>query len=160
MIYSFKDYEKESKEIIDIIRQLKKSVGNQLLDVACGTGKHLTYLSEHFNCTGVDANPEMLKIAESRFPNIPFLTADMINMHLNKQFDMILCLFSSIGYVKTYSNLAKTWKNFADHLNPGGIVIVEPWFTAEQYKIGLPYMTTYDGQDIKLAHTRWNVVFR
>lgn len=151
LIYSFKDYQKESAEILNIIRQFKKSPSNNLLDVGCGTGKHLKYFMNHFNCMGVDANADMLKIAESRFPQIPFLTANMIDLHLNQKFDVILCLFSSIGYVKTYSNLAKTWKNFADHLNPGGVIIVEPWFTPEAYKVGLPYMTTYDGEEVKIA---------
>jgi trans-aconitate methyltransferase len=151
LIYSFKDYQKESEEIIDLIRKFKRATGNQLLDVACGTGKHLKYLVEHFDCMGLDTNPEMLKIAESHFPNTPFLTANMIDMHLNKQFDVILCLFSSIGYVKTYTNLTKTWQSFADHLNPGGIVIVEPWFSAENFKVGLPFMTTYDSENIKIA---------
>lgn len=151
LIYSFKDYQKESEQIISLIHQFKKSAGNNLLDVACGTGKHLKYLIDHFDCMGIDTNPEMLKIAKSHFPKTQFLTANMIDMHLNKKFDVILCLFSSIGYVKTYTNLAKTWKNFANHLNPGGIVIVEPWFTTKTYKVGLPYMTTYDGTDIKIA---------
>lgn len=151
LIYSFKDYQKESAEMINIIHRFKKSTGNSLLDVACGTGKHLQYLIDHFNCMGLDINPEMLKIAQSRFPNIPFLTANMIDMHLDKKFDVILCLFSSIGYVKTYTNLAKTWQNFADHLNPGGIVLVEPWLTNTTYRVGLPHMTTYNSEDVKIA---------
>ena len=32
----------------------------------------------------------------------------MIDMDLGKKFDVITCLFSSIGYVKTYSNLEQT----------------------------------------------------
>ena len=58
----------------------------------------------------------------------------MISLDLNKKFDIITCLFSSIGYVKTYANLEKSITSFAKHLKIGGVVIIEPWFTAETYK--------------------------
>ena len=44
LIYSFKDYEKESKLIIDYINKYQKSKGNTLLELGCGSGKHLFYL--------------------------------------------------------------------------------------------------------------------
>ena len=80
-----------------------------------------------------------------------FKQADMIKLDLNKKFDVILCLFSSIGYVKTYQNLTKTIHNFAKHLKTGGVVIIEPWFTEATYITGLPSMTTHDGKGIKIA---------
>ena len=55
----------------------------------------------------------------------------MTTMSLGRRFDVITCLFSTIGYVKTYQNLAKTLRNFADHLRPGGLLLIEPWFTEE-----------------------------
>lgn len=64
---------------------------------------------------------------------------------------MIICLFSSIGYVKNYKNLSQTIEGFSRHLKKGGVVIIEPWFTESSYLTGLPTMTTYDGEDIKIA---------
>lgn len=58
----------------------------------------------------------------------------MITLQLKKQFDIITCLFSSIGYVKTYENLEKSMNSFAKQLKVGGVVIIEPRFTAETYK--------------------------
>lgn len=151
LIYSFKDYRKEAVKIKKLIKRYKKSRGNELLEVACGTGKHLEYLKKNFKCIGVDINDSMLKIAGQRLKNIDFRQADMVNLNLDRQFDVITCLFSSIGYVKTYENLQKTLGNFARHLKSGGVVIIEPWFTKKTYKVGTPHMTTYDGLDIKIA---------
>jgi len=151
LIYSFKDYRKEALKIKKLIKRFKKSSGNELLEVACGTGKHLENLREDFKCVGVDINDSMLKIASQRLKDINFRKADMINMDLGKQFDVITCLFSSIGYVKTYENLHKTLENFARHLKTGGVVIIESWFTKKTYKVGTPHMTTYDVPDIKIA---------
>ena len=48
IIYSFKDYQAETNRIVDIINREKRSIGNRLLDVACGTGLHMDYRSKHF----------------------------------------------------------------------------------------------------------------
>lgn len=151
LIYSWKDYKKEIKIIKKLIPKYKKSKGKELLDIGCGTGQHLRYLKNSFICTGIDSNEEMLKIAKKNVKGVAFKKADMANFNLRKKFDVILCLFSSIGYVKTYADLKKTINNFSRHLKTGGIVIIEPWFTKSAFKAGLPAMTTYDRKNIKIV---------
>ena len=151
LIYSFKDYKKEVKKIKKLIKKYKSTNGSELLDVACGTGEHLKYLEDNFICTGVDINEGILNVAKNKVIGATFKQADMINFDLNKKFDVILSLFSSIGYVQTYANLEKTIVNFTNHLKQGGVVIIEPWFTKSTYQVGFPGMTTYDGADIKIA---------
>jgi ubiquinone/menaquinone biosynthesis C-methylase UbiE len=151
LIYSWKDYKKEVDKINEIIEKYKKSDENYLLDVACGTGKHLEYLKDEYKCTGIDLNEEMIVIAQENISNVVFKHADMMNFSLNEKYDIITCLFSSIAYTKTYENLKKTIVNFASHLKSGGITIIEPFFTKSGYMVGLPSMTTYDGRDIKIA---------
>ena len=151
LIYSWKDYRKEADKIKSLIKKHKKSDGHDLLEVACGTGKHLPYLIESFSIFATDLNKTMLSVARKTTSDVTFKQADMIKLDLNKKFDVILCLFSSIGYVKTYQNLTKTIHNFAKHLKTGGVVIIEPWFTEATYITGLPSMTTHDGKGIKIA---------
>lgn len=151
LLYSYKDYKQEAEELYAIIKKYKNSEKDLLLDVACGTAKHLFYLSEYFECMGVDVSYEMLQIARKKLPNIQFKEADMINMRLDKKFDIITCLFSAIGYVKTKENLQKTWDTFALHLKQGGIAIVEPWVTKQQYRNNMPNMVTYADETLKIA---------
>lgn len=151
IIYSWKEYKKEINRINKLIKKYKLSEGNKLLDVGCGTGKHLQYFKDNYLCTGIDLNNEMINIAKTNISNVTFTQANMIDFDLNDTYDIIICLFSSIGYIKTYENLEKTILNFAKHLNPGGIVIIEPWFTISTFKTGHPGMTTYDGENIKIA---------
>ncbi|MFP4402961.1 MAG: class I SAM-dependent DNA methyltransferase [Candidatus Woesearchaeota archaeon] len=151
LIYSWKDYMKESEKLVKLILKYKKSNGNNLLEVGCGTGKHLSYLKNNFSCIGIDLNLGILNIAKKNVKDVSFKKADMINFNLNKKFDIITCLFSSIGYVKTYKNLEKTIKNFSLNLNKGGVLIIEPWFTMAIYKKGLPHMTVYEDDKIKIA---------
>ncbi len=151
LIYHWKEYEKEAYSIKDLIKKYKKSDGNKLLDVGCGTGKHLECFKDDFSCTGIDINNEMVEVAKENVKDAIFEQGDMIDFNLKTEFDVILCLFSSIGYVKTYSNLEKTMLNFSNHLKKGGVLIIEPWFTKSTYWVGTPGMTTYDGKDVKIA---------
>lgn len=150
-IYSFKDYKVEAERIKELVAKYKKTKGKDLLEIACGTGKHAQYLKKYFRIMATDVNTGILGVARRNIKGAVFKRADMVNLNLKKEFDVIVCLFSSIGYVKTYANLKKTIEGFAKHLKQGGVVIIEPWFTKEVYIVDTPHMTTYDGKDIKIA---------
>ncbi len=151
LIYAWKDYMGEAERLRRLIARYQRSRGKDLLEVACGTGRHLQYLSRHFICTGIDINPGMLAMAEKRVKKATFRKADMASFTLRKRFDAITCMFSSIGYAKTYPGLEKTLKNFARHLKAGGVVIIEPWFSKGSYTAGVPHMTAYEAKDVKIA---------
>lgn len=151
LIYTFKDYKKEAVRIRTLVSKYKKSKGKELLDFACGMGHHLNHLKEEFSCTGVDISGQILDVAKKNVEGVSFEKADMTTLDLGKRFDVITCLFSSIGYVRTYTNLRKTIRNFTKHLKKGGVVLIEPWFTKLTYIPGSPHMSIYDGKDIKIA---------
>jgi ubiquinone/menaquinone biosynthesis C-methylase UbiE len=134
--YEWKDYKKESAQVHKLIFKNKKSKGKELLDVACGTGNHIPYLKKHYNVTGTDLNFAMLKEARKKFLKIKFFQGDMVNFYINKEFDVVVCLFASIGYVRTYANLEKTIKTFSRHLKEGGVAIIEPFVHPNFYKTG------------------------
>ena len=151
LIYKWKDYKKEADKIKKLISKYKKSEGKELLEIGCGTGHHLKFFENKFSCVGTDINKKMLDVAKKNVKKSVLKRLNMIDFRLNKKFDVILCLFSSIGYVKNYSNLRKTISNFANHMKKGGIVIIEPWFGKSEYKAGRPWMSTYDGNNVKIA---------
>ena len=134
-----KGYFEEAAKIHTFIKKHKRTESNALLDVACGTGVHAGVLSKYYKVEGLDLDANMLKVAKKKFPNIRFHQGDMIDFDLKREFDVVTCLFSSIGYMKTKSNLRKAIRNMNKHLLPGGILIVEPWFTPEQWHPGRIY---------------------
>jgi ubiquinone/menaquinone biosynthesis C-methylase UbiE len=155
LIYAWKDYKKESKIISRLIQKHKKTSGNELLDVACGTANHIRFLKDKYIVTGIDVNRQMLMVAQKKFKDITFEKANMIDFNLGKKFDIITCLFSAIGYVETYENLNKTIASFAQHLKKGGVLIIEPFFTKESYHPGTIHMNVVDKPDVKIC--RMNV---
>jgi ubiquinone/menaquinone biosynthesis C-methylase UbiE len=146
-----KDYNIEAQKIHQIIQKHKRSSGNALLEVACGTGLHASVLQKHYQVEGFDLDDEMLAVAKQAYPDIPFHQADMADFDLGKQFDVVTCLFSSIGYVKTKTRLEAAIHTMTKHLLPGGVLIVEPWFTPEQWNPGRVSALFVDEPDLKIS---------
>ena len=146
-----KDYAAEAARIHDLIEKYKQSAGNTLLDVACGTGTHAGLLARHYSVTGTDVNTAMLKVARKKHPEIRFLQGDMRALDLGRQFDIITCLFSAIGYMRTKADLQKAAKSMSRHLLPGGVLLVEPWFSPGQWTVGRVSTLFVDKPDIKIV---------
>ena len=154
-LYSFKDYKQESEDIISLLKK-EHPKANSILDVACGTAEHDKYLSKIYNVDGIDINSEFIEEALKKNPNGNYFCANMTDFDLSKTYDIILCLFSSIGYVKTIENVIKTFRCFKRHLNKDGIIVIEPWFVpAEWNPDGGVYMLT--GETVEGKICRMNI---
>ncbi len=151
VIYAWKDYSAESLKLTRIIEQHKQSPGIRLLDVACGTGAHLPYLRPTLTVEGLDLDPGLLEVARRRNPGIPFHLGDMTHLTLGRKFDVVTCLFSAIGYVKTLPRLRDAVLNISNHLETGGVAIIEPWLMPDVYEVGGVYATFVDKPDLKIA---------
>jgi ubiquinone/menaquinone biosynthesis C-methylase UbiE len=123
-------------EALEIKRvHLKGIKGKELLDVGCGTGIHLQYLKDDFNCTGIDFHQEMINVARKKLGNkVKLLQGDMATFNLHKQFDAIISLYSVINYAGDYRTFRKIIMNFYNHLKKGGVAIIEPDYTVNVYK--------------------------
>jgi SAM-dependent methyltransferase len=149
-IYGFKDYGRESELLLSIIRKHRPGA-TRLLDVACGTGKHLEHLKSHFSAEGVDLLPQLCSIARRRNPGVRIHQGDMIRLEMPHRYDVVVCLFSSIGYVGTADRLARAIASMAGVLDPGGILILEPWFTPTQWKKNSVHAVFVDEPGLKIA---------
>jgi SAM-dependent methyltransferase len=129
LIYStFKDYPREATRIADLLRRLNPQC-RTVLDAACGTGEHARLLSAAgFTVDGLDLSAAFVDIARRKHPAGRFLVADMADFHLEHRYDAVLCLFSSIGYLCTLDRVEAALGCFREHVAPGGVVVVEPWF--------------------------------
>ena len=152
--YSFKDYRAEAEKVDALIRE-RAPEARTLLDVACGTGKHLEELASRYEVEGLDLDPDLLSIARDRLPDVPLHEGDMTDFDLGRQFDAVTCLFSSVGYVKTTENLRGAVAAMAWHVGPGGVLVVEPWITPERWEHGRVSALFVDEPDLKAA--RMNV---
>jgi len=153
LIYrQFKDYAAEAAAIARVIRS-RTPTAQTVLDVACGTGEHALHLArDHgFGVDGVDAEPQFVAIAQQKNPAGHFSCTDMADFELGRQYDAVLCLFSSIGYLKTIDRVITALGNFARHLRPSGVLLVEPSFAPGQLTTNRVMMHTADTDDRKVC---------
>jgi SAM-dependent methyltransferase len=135
LIYSasrFKPAAEWAAEVDAIIRGRNPSA-RTLLDVACGTGHHLSHLRDHYSVEGVDISEEMLRVARARLPDVPLHQGDMRSLELGRTFDAVTCLFSSIGYAQGPDELTATIDGFGRHLNGGGVLVLEGWVRPDAF---------------------------
>jgi ubiquinone/menaquinone biosynthesis C-methylase UbiE len=151
VIYTSKDYRAEAERIIDIIRENIQSQGDRLLVVACGTGRHIQFLKNNFHVEGLDCSSELLDVARRRNPAVTFHHADMKDFKLRHSFDVVTCLFSSIGYVRRLEHLTRAVACMTEHLSPGGVLIIEPWLTPKTWEPGTVHAVFVDEPELKIA---------
>jgi SAM-dependent methyltransferase len=149
-VYSFKDYAAEVEQLHLLIEE-RAPHASTLLDVACGTGKHLEHLRTWYEVSGLDLDPQLLEIARGRLGDVPLSVGDMASFELGRRFDVVTCLFSSIGYVGTLERLDEAIATMAAHLRPGGVLIVEPWLEPDAWETDRAHLLTVDEPDLKIA---------
>jgi len=137
LFYAWKDYAGEAGRVREIV-EARAPHARRLLDVACGTGRHLEHLAAWYEVEGVDLDEGLLNVARGKLPALRFERADMRELDLGRTFDVVTCLFSSIGYVQTPEAMRSTVAAMARHVVPGGLLIVEPWLTPSTFDPALP----------------------
>jgi trans-aconitate methyltransferase len=148
--YGFKDYASEADALVTIVSE-ELPGARTWLDVACGTGKHLSFLAPRYAVQGLDLNPVLLDAARARLPEVPLHTGDMRDFDLGVRFEVISCLFSAIGSLDSVEDLFSTARAFARHLNPGGLVLVEPWILPDAFRPGSLHHLTVDEPELKIS---------
>ena len=100
---------------------------------------------------GLDLDEQLLAIASERLPGVPLHHGNMLDFDLGKRFDVVTCLFSSVAYAGTTENLARAIRAMTDHVAPGGLLVVEPFFNQDQWDVGHLSALFVDEPDLKIA---------
>jgi hypothetical protein len=75
----------------------------------------------------------------------------MAGFETGRRYDVVLCLFRSIAYAKTVPRLHSTVAAMARHLAPGGLLLIEPYFTPETYWVNKVTLNEYKQEDLAIA---------
>ena len=131
--YADKPYHEEASFVHECISEFGVGQTRTVLELACGTGRHALELEKFgYEITATDRSPDMLAIARRRAAEggskINFVVADMQNLGVPaKEYDAAVCLFDSIGYLKTDSAVLDALREINKHLRLAGLFIFEFW---------------------------------
>ena len=92
--------------------------GIHVLDVACGTGVLFPdYLERKVaSVTGIDISPEMVKIAQGKFPQVQVICGDVETQDFGKQFDAVM-VYNAFPH---FPDPGKLIEALAKWVKPGG----------------------------------------
>jgi len=121
-----------------VLRKAEVSSGMRVLDLGAGTG-NLTALFAQAGCQvwGTDYSAEMVALARRKFPNIPFIQADIRapwTTALSQSFDRIVSAyafhhFDQAEKVAIIDRLARS------HLVPGGRIVIADIAFVDQHSM-------------------------
>ena len=146
LLHHKKNYQQEAKDFSKLIKRYKIAKGNLLVDLACGSGNHISYLKKDFDVLGVDISKKLIKIAKKKNPDVNFFVDDISKIKFYQKFDVITILFSSISYLSK-RKFIKTIKNISKGLNLGGILLIETLFLKDNLKEIKSHIRRYSDKD-------------
>jgi len=117
------------REATFIEESLQVPKGGEVLDVACGYGRHAIELVQRgFKVTGLDLSlPLLIRAADEtqrRALSVSFVHADMREMAFEGQFDGAYSMLTSFGYFDEETNL-KVAQGIARALKPAGRFLLD-----------------------------------
>jgi len=77
---------------------------------------------------------------------------------MEDRLDVVACLFSSIGYLTRIEDVIQALRSMGEHLAPGGVLVVEPWFTPNQWMPGTVHAIPVDEPELKIARLSTSLV--
>ncbi|MDE7098274.1 MAG: class I SAM-dependent methyltransferase [Ruminococcus sp.] len=124
------DYRKRAEYFHAIIKKFRRTDGNILLDLACGTGSISEEMSKlGYDVIGVDCSDEMLGIAlDKKFDsnsNIQYLCQDMRKLDMFGSIDITICALDSINHLADIEDVRKVFENVAFFSEPNALFIFD-----------------------------------
>lgn len=127
MLYRHRDEAEAARFLDNLMDALQLPQGKNILDLACGKGRHAIYLNQKgYQVTGIDLSEESIKLAKTSSTNgLSFFTADMRSFDLNSSFDAVLNLFTSFGYFDETAENERVLQRVNLHLKDRGLFVLD-----------------------------------
>ena len=126
ILYKDRDHQEARVFMDNLTAFLNLPSRSEILDLACGRGRHAQYLNElGFDVTGVDLSPENIAYAKKyENPSLHFEEHDMC-LPYPKKFDAVFNLFTSFGYFESEEDNLRTIKSIRKELKPDGFGVID-----------------------------------
>ena len=125
ILYQNRD-EKEAEQFLSKLQVFFRKE-DQILDIACGSGRHSIFLNSlGYQITGIDLSEKSIKAAKQKSDNkILFDVWDMRKSYKKEHFDVVLNLFTSFGYFDSEKEDLEAIQAISSNLKNEGILIID-----------------------------------
>ena len=116
----------QTERQIEFLKKTVKADG-LVLDLACGTGRHLIGLSKlGYDMVGLDVSVNLLKIAKKRWRGAQLVRGDMRFLPFKPSvFSAAISMDQSFGYLSSEMDDLQSLKELNKTLRSGGVLIVD-----------------------------------
>lgn len=137
----------------------------RILDAGCGTGRVATQLTSlGYHCVGVDADADMIAVAEKRDPSTVWVQQDLSRLQLRSQAFDLAILAGNVVPLLAPGTLLAAVERIAAHVQPGGLVVAGFGLDAAHLPPGIPVtpLADYDractvaGLSFLRRHSTWD----
>jgi len=130
LMYKDKNYCEEYTYICELIKKYGANSKKNILDIGCGTGKHLGFFkNDGYAISGIDISENMICEARKYLQQEDDLVCCKASeFRFNKKFETIISLFHVMSYQTENDELDKVFHNVSDHLTDGGLFIFDFWY--------------------------------
>lgn len=113
-----------------ILKNVNIRPGAEIIDLACGAGRHsILFAEKGYNVTAVDLSTNLLNIARKRAEElnlrINFVNADLRNFCFTSKFDLAVNLFTSFGYFENDEENFLLFSQASGLLKDNGYFIID-----------------------------------
>lgn len=126
LLYKNRDASEAKKFMDNLTQHLSLQEDETIMDLACGKGRHSTYLNSlGYQVTGVDLSENSINAAKE-FENdrLKFAVHDMTQEY-SEQFNAVFNLFTSFGYFEKEEDNLKTIKAIKSNLKEHGFGVID-----------------------------------
>lgn len=127
MLYDHRDDGAAQEQIDRLIQRLGLKAPARVLDICCGTGRHLAAMRNRgLDAFGLDLSPQLLQRAQAR-PEARgrILRADIRAIPFAPVFDAAINLFNSFGYFDSDDENFEALRQMTQILKPGGVLAID-----------------------------------
>jgi Predicted methyltransferase (contains TPR repeat) len=130
LLYKDKNYQEEYIYIRNLINKYGNNNKKNILDIGCGTGKHLSFFKKDgYIVSGVDVSENMISEAKKYLQQEDdFICCKASEFKFNKSFDTVISLFHVMSYQTENDELEKVFQNISEHLTDSGLFIFDFWY--------------------------------
>lgn len=158
-VYSHRDETEAERLVHLIVNNINSVSGSKVLDMACGSGRHaIIFASKGYEVTAIDLSKNLIAAAKTNAKklnvNVEFVNSDILEFNSNSKFDIVVNLFTSIGYFDDDEDNFKVILKAIDLLTDRGFFIID-YFNKNYLLKNLIPTTVFSDNGTRITQNRF-----